>query len=999
MKKFNKFISLLVVVLLALPVSLIPSFALAATPTTIFSDGFEAPTGLGNWTAVGWNSNSSGHTGSKSASLVGANNAQTMSKNISTVGYENLTMSYWYKGHSLDSSDHDKVEVFYTLDGSTWTEISSAQIDSTNDDDNWHKFTFSSFPSGANNNPSFGIKFDGDLNSGNDKVWVDDFSVIGTEVNTPPIVTLIGSQTVHVNQGDTYTDAGATANDTQDGDITANIVKGGSVDTNTPNTYILTFDVTDSGGLSATQVTRTVIVDPKQCNSNVSQVIYSTAGDSVNDGANDVSAVATWAHPSWVTLPGATWIWHEANVSNPESDQTDIFTKTINITGAVTSASLEIAADNGYIVEINGNEVVNKISDENSFGAIASYDVSSYLNSGSNTLKITAKNFALAGSNSESNPAGIIYKLSINSDECQTPEPEPQTATVIATKIVCDSESDLPNWGNGSGPNITSTTATDYVSSHSNCKLEPDWKFQWAPNGTSNPGDNILSEASSPWTTFGPTDVNGVATAQIPAGALTWLREVLKEGFVGFSGDLNSEQNPTNPTSAEMYCNTDVLNYDNYDWIDPVSAGQTYYCVAFNAKTEVPPPPTTSTVKICKFDQSEKPLSGWTVMLKGDEVQSGLTVPTNISAGINSTDLTSGVSYIAESSGTWMNQNGANPADTEYSTTDSWSTHMDGYTGYQTDILELQINSQFDPNSNWGAYNSNHIYAQSFIPSTNGPANFRIFDGSGTTQNEDWFGDNSGTLNVDIYKGYAGITGDDGCVTFNDVPQGSYSVGEVMQDGWSNTSGLGEVTVNGESNVFNISNTNTVTPSEEENDVCPNIEGTQTSVPEGKVLKDGNCVAQEQENNQEENNEQQEEQHGGGANGPINFGYVAPGGSVLGASISKDEEGNSNSCTPYITTYMKYGKKNDTDEVKKLQTFLNEYMGLNLPVTGYFGTATRDAVKQFQIKENDEVLMPWLKAGFSKQDKEATGYVYKTTLRRINLIKCQTLDIPMPQLP
>ena len=42
---------------------------------------------------------------------------------------------------------------------------------------------------------------------------------------------------------------------------------------------------------------------------------------------------------------------------------------------------------------------------------------------------------------------------------------DPTTATVVATKVVCDDESMLPNWGTG-GADITSTTATEIGRAH-----------------------------------------------------------------------------------------------------------------------------------------------------------------------------------------------------------------------------------------------------------------------------------------------------------------------------------------------------------------------------------------------------------------------------------------------------------------------------------------------------------------------------------------------------
>jgi hypothetical protein len=63
-----------------------------------------------------------------------------------------------------------------------------------------------------------------------------------------------------VAHGSVYVDSGATALDNIDGDITASIMTGGTVDTGHTGTYILTYDVTDIAGNPATQVTRSVTV-------------------------------------------------------------------------------------------------------------------------------------------------------------------------------------------------------------------------------------------------------------------------------------------------------------------------------------------------------------------------------------------------------------------------------------------------------------------------------------------------------------------------------------------------------------------------------------------------------------------------------------------------------------------------------------------------------------------------------------------------------------------
>ena len=77
---------------------------------------------------------------------------------------------------------------------------------------------------------------------------------------TPPVILLVGSASVSTVEGSTYTDAGATATDNIDGDITANITVNNPVNTGVPATYTVTYNVSDAASNTAVQATRTVIV-------------------------------------------------------------------------------------------------------------------------------------------------------------------------------------------------------------------------------------------------------------------------------------------------------------------------------------------------------------------------------------------------------------------------------------------------------------------------------------------------------------------------------------------------------------------------------------------------------------------------------------------------------------------------------------------------------------------------------------------------------------------
>jgi hypothetical protein len=80
---------------------------------------------------------------------------------------------------------------------------------------------------------------------------------------------------------------------------------------------------------------------------------------------------------------------------------------------------------------------------------------------------------------------------------------------------------------------------------------------------------------------------------------------------------------------------------------------------------------------------------------------------------------------------------------------------------------------------------------------------------------------------------------------------------------------------------------------------------------------------------------------------------------------------------------MRRDFNNDPIEVMKLQAFLKTFEGYDyVTVNGTFDQATFDAVSAFQMKYEADVLTPW-------GHTAPTGYVYITTLKKINEIYCQ----------
>ena len=75
-----------------------------------------------------------------------------------------------------------------------------------------------------------------------------------------PVISLIGSNAITLNIGDTYQDDGATAADLQDGDLTLQISVENPVNTAAASDYLERYSVTDSSQLDAIEVVRIVRV-------------------------------------------------------------------------------------------------------------------------------------------------------------------------------------------------------------------------------------------------------------------------------------------------------------------------------------------------------------------------------------------------------------------------------------------------------------------------------------------------------------------------------------------------------------------------------------------------------------------------------------------------------------------------------------------------------------------------------------------------------------------
>ncbi len=555
--------------------------------------------------------------------------------------------------------------------------------------------------------------------------------------------------------------------------------------------------------------------------------------------------------------------------------------------------------------------------------------------------------------------------VQISLNQC-TPVLSESSATVIATKVVCNNESDLPNWS-GTNRVIDANTASQYVvSSDGACHLEAGWNFQWAPVTALYPGDTFIGEAplENGWTTFGPTNASGVATVSVPFSGesmVVWVREALKDGYIPFTF-----QTDNNNVSAEIYCNSDVVNYDNYD--NAVAAnGGTEYCVAFNAPKVIQPPQCESGTHLmgneCVSDEPQQCVVS--------ELSLDRTSGTSLHVGSNDGANAVLVDFDTETAGQQLH--GA------WTASIAGAEWVWGENPVATPGVE-QTESFFDVFSIAGSSTGAHLKIA-------GDNTFQVYL-NGVLILEDTSGATFGApIDLDIAPGQL-VNGQ------NTLEVRVKNFGVEGSNGQSNPAGI----------LYDLHVTyNTIC--DQVPPVIPSIPSTPSGGGSGgsSTFDYFGCTNTAASNfNALANKDDGSCKLSGGNGGGSGSGGSTDNsqGEVLGAATTTGELALPAGCSEYIHTYMrKSNKKNDTEDVSRLQTFLNETVDAKIPVSGFFGTLTHKWVKKFQKQYHNEIIKPWYDAGYKGKDIEnGTGYVYKTTKYEINLLKCKELNTPFPDL-
>lgn len=397
-------------------------------------------------------------------------------------------------------------------------------------------------------------------------------------------------------------------------------------------------------------------------------LVQLTKNGTTRVGTNKADTVNNWSNsPTTISYGGAsdlwgtTWTPADINATNfgvhfaaeAQSDNTDIDVDFIRVTvyytpGDVTPPSVTINQA-GAQVDPTGTSPINfTVVFSESVSNFATGDVTLSGTAGATTATVTGSgttyNVAVSGMTTNgtviaSVNAGVATDAAGNANTSGTSSDNQVTftgltlPTISATKIVCDSEADLPNMSGGA--NITASTATNFLNTHPNCHVQSGWVFEWAPSAAANPGDNVGAAGGS-WTPFPATNGSGVATAQVPAGSDVWVREQMQASYVPFTGVSGGN------VSAEIYCSTDVENYDNYDRINSPAVNATYHCVAFNA---LPAPKLTVVKTVTNDNGGALGVGDFPLFIDGNPTTSG--TPVTVSAGAHTVTETNAAGYAA----------------------------------------------------------------------------------------------------------------------------------------------------------------------------------------------------------------------------------------------------------------------------------------------------------------------------------------------------------------
>jgi hypothetical protein len=248
--------------------------------------------------------------------------------------------------------------------------------------------------------------------------------------NTAPKITLQGNATVNVAQGSPYTDAGATASDDRDGDISSEITRTGSVDTNVLGDHVLRYNVSDSAGNAAEEKIRTVhVYDSSQ--PNVETVAVTAALTVELVFSKDMSGTTGLLTPATYTVSGSgrgTLNEHPASVTAVNGTTVKLSWSHPN--EMFNGGAIRITVD-ATLKDTYGTPIQNNVGEDSS-GAIGTAPVIT-LNATDETVECSVGTFTESGASAVDDVDGSVAVTVTGDDAVDTGAVDVYTITYTAT--------------------------------------------------------------------------------------------------------------------------------------------------------------------------------------------------------------------------------------------------------------------------------------------------------------------------------------------------------------------------------------------------------------------------------------------------------------------------------------------------------------------------------------------------------------------------------------
>lgn len=242
---------------------------------------------------------------------------------------------------------------------------------------------------------------------------------------TAPVLSLVGSPSVTITEGDNYLDSGANASDNVDGNITANIAVSGSVNVNAVGTYALTYNVSDSAGNAANSVSRTVTVESAQIGS--APVVSAPADITVAATDSSGTSATSWSIKRFLNNAAASdaedGIMWTVNHNAPSIFPLGVTTVTFSATDShgnvgTDTATVTVADQTKPVITLQGSSTVTLNHGDNyvDAGATASDnidgDISSNISKTGSVNTSTSGTYTLAYNVSDNagNAASTVYR-------------------------------------------------------------------------------------------------------------------------------------------------------------------------------------------------------------------------------------------------------------------------------------------------------------------------------------------------------------------------------------------------------------------------------------------------------------------------------------------------------------------------------------------------------------------------------------------------------------